>query len=184
MKKYQRSFSVAKAFILLLILLFNFSKAIDIGYSDKIISYLNTSIQNTTNSCFLNFSSGGKVCIILFYGQGCPHCAQEREFLKTLINEEAYKDKIKIIELEVYYNKTNQELYQKTARMLNLSESEMGVPLTLIGKKAFLGFAYSSTPSTSTTSPLPTTHYFFFLILFILIFCIIFYIIKRWKNAR
>jgi hypothetical protein len=91
---------------------------------------------------------------------------------------------LKLIELEVYYNQTNQQLLLDAAKRFNISENQLGVPLTIIGDKAFLGFAYSQ--NSEIISP-PTSNNNFILIGLALIFVagiLIFIILKRWKSAR
>jgi len=183
-KKSQISFSAAS--ILLFILLIQIARAIDIGYSDNLLSYLNKTTQNPSQyPCIIgNFSSEGKVCVILFYGATCPHCAQERDFWKNILSNQQFSKNLKLIELEVYYNKTNQQLYLDTAKRFNISENQLGVPLTIIGDKAFLGFAYSQNSEIISS---PTSNNFVFIglaVIFVVAAILIFILLKRWKNVR
>jgi len=183
-KRFQIIFSAAN--LLLFILLIQIARAIDIGYSNNLLSYLNKTIQNPSQyPCIVgNFSSEGKVCVILFYGATCPHCAQERDFWKNILSNQQFSKNLKLIELEVYYNQTNQQLLLDAAKRFNISENQLGVPLTIIGDKAFLGFAYSQ--NSEIISP-PTSNNNFILIGLALIFVagiLIFIIFKRWKSAR
>ena len=184
MKRFQINFSAAS--ILLFILLFQIAKAIDIGYSNNLLSYLNKTIQNPFQyPCIVgNFSSEGRVCVILFYGATCPHCAQEREFWKNILSNQQFSNNLKLIELEVYYNQTNQKLFLETAKKFNISENQFGVPFTIVGDKAFLGFAYSQ--NSQVTSP-PTSSSFilvFLALIFVAAVLIIFISLKRWKSVR
>ena len=161
-------------------------RAIDIGYSSNLLLYLNKTIQNPSQyPCIVgNFSSEGKVCVILFYGATCPHCAQERDFWKNILSNQQFSKNLKLIELEVYYNQTNQKLLLDTAKRFNISENQLGVPLTIIGDKAFLGFAYSQ--NSQVISP-PTSSSFilvFLALIFVAAVLIIFILLKRWKNDR
>ena len=54
----------------------------------------------------IGFALAQKVCIYLFYGATCPHCAQERPFLRELMK----KYPIELHEFEVYFNETNVEI--------------------------------------------------------------------------
>jgi len=76
-----------------------------------------------------------KVEIYFFWGQGCPHCAQEKPFLEEL--KQKYPQ-LEVKEFEVYFNRENQELFQKIAQAYNTQPE--GVPMTFIGKDAFIGF--------------------------------------------
>lgn len=62
--------------------------------------------------------------IILFYGQGCPHCAKVDEFLKS----NKVEDRIKITKREVYYNKDNANLLVEKASVCGLTTNSIGVP--------------------------------------------------------
>lgn len=182
-KRSQISFSAVN--LLLFILLIQIVRAIDLGYSNNLLFYLNKTIQNPSQyPCIIgNFSSEGKVCVILFYGATCPHCAQERDFWKNILSNPQFSKNLKLIELEVYYNQTNQQLLLDVAKRFNISENQLGVPLTIIGDKAFLGFAYSQNSEISS----PTSNNNFILIGLALIFVagiLIFIILKRWKSAR
>ena len=58
--------------------------------------------------------------IYLFYGDGCPHCAAEEEFLDEYLKD---KDNVKLYKYEVWYDKTNQEYLQKVQKKLNDKQS-------------------------------------------------------------
>lgn len=77
-----------------------------------------------------------QVVLNFFYGDGCPHCAKEKEFLKTM--KEKYGDTLQIHQFEVYYNAENVEILQNTAKKLGIDVA--GVPLTIIGDKHVVGF--------------------------------------------
>jgi glutaredoxin len=46
--------------------------------------------------------------LVLFYGEGCPHCALVEEYLK----KNDLKNKIGLVEKEVYYNQKNAKNYK------------------------------------------------------------------------
>ena len=81
-----------------------------------------------------------EVEIYFFWGQGCPHCAQEKPFLEEL--KQKYPELI-VKEFEVYYNRENQELFQKIAQAYKTSIQ--GVPTTFIGKDFVVGFGTKET---------------------------------------
>lgn len=87
---------------------------------------------------FSNFASAQsqKTTIYFFWGQGCPHCAQEKPFLQEL--EKKYPE-LEVKSFEIYYSQENQELFQKTAQAYNTSPQ--GVPTTFIGKNFIVGFS-------------------------------------------
>jgi thiol-disulfide isomerase/thioredoxin len=80
------------------------------------------------------------VKIYFFWGQGCPHCAEEEKFLNSI------KDRypIEIIDYEVWHNRDNQKLLKKIGDQLEVDIS--GVPFTVVGNRIYSGFSSSSTP--------------------------------------
>jgi thiol-disulfide isomerase/thioredoxin len=75
------------------------------------------------------------VCVFLFYDSGCPHCAQERPFLQQLLQ----KYPIDLHEFEVG-NPDNSNFWHQICDKYNTQP--VGVPMTFIGDKVFVGFAY------------------------------------------
>ena len=78
-----------------------------------------------------------KINIYFFRGEGCPHCADEEKWFKTL--EKEYKDKINIYEFEVWHNEENAELLDKVKK--EMGSKATGVPFTVIGDEYFVGFS-------------------------------------------
>lgn len=62
--------------------------------------------------------------IILFYGQGCPHC----KIVDDFISQNKIEDKVKFTRLEVWYDKTNQVILGQVAQKCNITSSQVGVP--------------------------------------------------------
>jgi len=78
----------------------------------------------------------------LFYGDGCPHCAKENDFLKSI------KDKfptLSVYEYEIYHDRDNSLLMQKVAEKLDARSGS--VPFLVIGDKYFIGFSETLTSS-------------------------------------
>ena len=88
--------------------------------------------------CFDNVYAE-EVHIYLFYGNTCPICEVEREYLKDLKKE--YLD-IVVHEFEVYDTLEN-EVYMSAIKDLYKIRQE-GVPFTVVGDTALLGFSSSS----------------------------------------
>jgi len=84
--------------------------------------------------------SAGKVEIYFFWGQGCPHCAQEKPFLEEL--KQKYPQ-LEVKDFEVYYSRENQELFKKLAHAYKTQP--VGVPMTFIGKDFIVGFGTKET---------------------------------------
>lgn len=74
--------------------------------------------------------------IHLFYGDGCPHCAHEKEFLEEYLKD---VDDVKLYKYEVWYDSDNQELLSEVQEKLNNKQS--GVPYTVIGDKVIIGYS-------------------------------------------
>ena len=85
-----------------------------------------------------NSSAEGFV-LYFFWGDGCPHCEEEKLFL-----DEMKKDypNMKILDYEVWYNKQNASLLVKMSKAYRIKSS--GVPVTFINGNAFLGFSKHS----------------------------------------
>jgi len=73
-----------------------------------------------------------------FYGKGCPHCAEMKPFLESL--QEKYPE-MNLVEYEIYFNKSNLELFYKTAQAYGVEVE--GVPTVFIDEKVFVGQSYS-----------------------------------------
>lgn len=73
--------------------------------------------------------------LILFYGQGCPHCAAEIEFLGTLVEE---FPELEIQAYEVYDNEANRTYFAE--RMAALGHEPSGVPTTIVGERVWVGY--------------------------------------------
>ena len=80
------------------------------------------------------------VCIVYFYGIGCPNCAEVSPYLNEL--EEKYRDKIDINRLEIYHDKENYDIYSNFCGIANLELGERGVPFVAIGEKYFMGASF------------------------------------------
>ena len=76
-----------------------------------------------------------EVTLHLFYRDGCPHCAEEKEFFKEL-KEEYPNLKIKMYEI---WNDTNNAKIMDDVSS-TLKENINGVPYTIIGTYSSLGF--------------------------------------------
>lgn len=76
-----------------------------------------------------------KVKLYLFYGDGCPHCADEKVFLDSI--DDKYPN-LEIVKYEVWYNKENADLLSEVEEKLHITRR--GVPTTVIGKDVMVGF--------------------------------------------
>ncbi|MFH0969780.1 MAG: hypothetical protein V1804_04690 [Patescibacteria group bacterium] len=71
-----------------------------------------------------NVASRSNADIILFYGDGCSHCANVDKF----IAENNVKEKIKFDELEIFKNKENSSMMEEKAKACGINLNELGVP--------------------------------------------------------
>ncbi|NLI08675.1 MAG: glutaredoxin family protein [Thermotogaceae bacterium] len=77
-----------------------------------------------------------KVVIYLFWGDGCPHCAQAKPFLNELTQLNANTE---LRAYEVYYVPENQELFQKMTAAYGFEPH--GVPTIFIGNQYWEGYS-------------------------------------------
>ncbi len=78
-----------------------------------------------------------KVDLYLFWGDGCPHCAHEKEYLEGL--EKKY-DNLNVHLYEVWYNEDNAKKMEKLKKSFG-DEATLSVPFTVIGEKSFSGYS-------------------------------------------
>jgi glutaredoxin len=85
----------------------------------------------------VNAQSAGEteVNIYFFWGDGCPHCEDEKEFLAGLVNREL---NINVVDYEVWYDKDNQKVLMEFGQALSFEP--VAVPVTVIGERYWIGF--------------------------------------------
>jgi len=84
-------------------------------------------------SAFENRS--GKAQIVFFWGDGCPHCAAEEDFLAPILEANS---RIELVSYEVWYNTSNAQIFNELSR--RYGTEPRGVPTTIIGDKVWVGF--------------------------------------------
>ena len=99
--------------------------AISDKYHDKIYNITNTEVEED------------KINIYLFKGAECPHCAEEKEWLKKI--EDDYKDYINIYEFEVWHNEENARILDNVKK--EMKSTSNSVPFTVVGSYYFVGFS-------------------------------------------
>ena len=115
---------LVKIFLLLFIILLPFNvSALNKDYKDLVYKVVDKKVEE------------GKINLYLFYSNSCPHCKKEKEFLKTI--EEKYPD-VRIYMFEVSKSSENSALMKSVKTLMG--ENESGVPFTVIGGEAFLGY--------------------------------------------
>ena len=73
--------------------------------------------------------------IILFYGDGCPHCKIVDDFIKA----NNVESKIKFTRLEVFNNRDNGKILLERAKACGLATDQVGVPFLWDGKTCIMG---------------------------------------------
>ncbi len=73
--------------------------------------------------------------LILFYGDGCPHCV----IVENYLEENKINEKIYFVKKEVYYNQNNAKDLQEKAKICGLPTNSIGVPFLWNGKACLLG---------------------------------------------
>jgi len=81
-----------------------------------------------------------KVNLYLFWGEGCPHCAKEKNYLAELIKQDP---DIVLHEFEVYKDVEGRSKFVEATEKLNIETN--GVPLLIIGDKYIVGFMNEET---------------------------------------
>ena len=77
-----------------------------------------------------------EINIYLFYGNGCPHCAQLEEYLdKNYKNDQD----VSIYKYEVWFNTENQKIWQDIQNVTK--EEAKGVPYFIIGDQVYQGYS-------------------------------------------
>jgi len=79
--------------------------------------------------------NGSTVLVYLFWGEGCPHCADEEQFLLEI----APNYNLDVKKYEVWHNQSSMEIFRKMAAAYGVSPD--GVPMTFIGESYFVGFS-------------------------------------------
>ncbi len=84
------------------------------------------------------------VNIYLFYSETCPHCHEERIFLKQLKSD--YGSDIKVFEYDVFSGQEVEDLLKATSQIYH--QNLNAVPVTVIGDQLIIGYADSVSTGT------------------------------------
>jgi glutaredoxin len=73
--------------------------------------------------------------MILFYGEGCPHCKDVEEYIaKNNIDQ-----KVQYKKLEVWGNQKNAQIMKDIAKKCNLDSQKIGVPFLYADGECYIG---------------------------------------------
>ena len=78
----------------------------------------------------------GVINVYYFYGDGCPHCDAQFQFLERI--EEEWGAYFNLYAFEVWFNEDNVVLLNDVAEILDMQVT--GIPFTVIGEQTFTGF--------------------------------------------
>ena len=81
-------------------------------------------------------SEKGVVNIYMFWGDGCPHCEKQWEYLEEIAKE--YPNDFKVYGFELWYTKSNKEVLKTFYKAVG-DEEITAVPYTVIGDKGYRG---------------------------------------------
>jgi cytochrome c biogenesis protein CcdA/glutaredoxin len=76
-----------------------------------------------------------EVVLTLFWGDGCPHCAEEEEWLADVAGE---YPQLTVVRYEVWHDERNRVLLEETAAEMGFDPT--GVPVTIIGERHWIGW--------------------------------------------
>lgn len=81
-----------------------------------------------------------KIVIYLFYGKECPHCEDEKDFLKDV--KKKYGKYVEVKEYETWHDTKNNEKLIDVKKYFNFAGK--GVPFTVIGEDYYSGYSDST----------------------------------------
>lgn len=81
------------------------------------------------------------VVMHLFYGEGCPHCAKEIDFLESKLAE--WGDIVELNKYESYYNSENAQYFNEALEIFQIEQG--GVPFLIVGDQYLLGYGSDAT---------------------------------------
>ena len=85
--------------------------AISKDYKDNISKYTNAKIEEN------------KINLYLFHGKECPHCEEERQWLKQI--KEDYKDYLNVNYYEVWHNEENAKIMDEVSKEYEVDRDKL-----------------------------------------------------------
>lgn len=87
-----------------------------------------------------------EVELVLFWGDGCPHCAAEKEWLEGVQEDHPT---LTVTAYEVWYDEANRRRFVAAGERLGFEPT--GVPTTIIGDRVWVGFSDQTAEEIETT---------------------------------
>ena len=91
--------------------------------------------QLNNDSVNRNSEPSGQSGIILFYGDGCPHCALVEQY----VSENNIESKVQFTKKEVYNNQQNASELTAKAKACGMATDSIGVPFLWDGSTCLVG---------------------------------------------
>lgn len=95
----------------------------------------------------ISFAQSNNLDIYFFWGNGCPHCAKEKDFLENTVKWQYPQANIN--SYEVYNNQQNLSFLKAIAKELNTDIR--GVPVIIIGDQPIVGYLNDQTTGQQIT---------------------------------
>ena len=103
------------------------------------VTFAQAKKTTTTKTTTVAAKAPNTVNMYVFYGDGCPHCAELEEYIKSNLKKDArVKDFINVVYYETWYDTTNQQFLSAVGQELEVSVR--GVPFIVIGSDYFEGY--------------------------------------------
>ena len=90
-----------------------------------------------SNNSEIHTHSEDAICIVYFYGDGCPNCAKIKPYLDDL--EQRYGQDISITRYEIYHNLKNYQMYNDFCNVESIPIEQRGVPFVAIDNEYYMG---------------------------------------------
>ncbi len=103
-------------------------------FSPKVPGYNEDIVEEQDN----NLEIDNPFNMYLFYGEGCPHCADLEKFLDSIDDE--YGKYFNLVKYEVWYSKSNNRLFEKVVDRMHTDSEKIGVPYLVIGDDYIMGY--------------------------------------------
>ena len=116
-------------------LLKHYYTGMKISKISRILLAVFTTALLITSTANAQDANENQVNIYFFWGDGCPHCAKEKEFLADLASR---IPSINIIDFEVYRSAENQQILMDFGKALGFEP--YAVPMTVIGDQYWVGY--------------------------------------------
>ena len=98
----------------------------------------NQQVENNSNEEIIidKESNEEPINIYLFWGDGCPVCANLKKFFNDL--DSSYIKYFNLVQYEIWYNEENRDLMHKVGDLLN--QTYYALPFLVIGDEIIVGF--------------------------------------------